>query len=124
MVRLMVLPLLSLSFSFEEEEGRISSLEMILKMLNTFPDKIINENATYIFIPLTLMLSNDESVTCRKTVAVTLKTLLAKVSVELQTEMLELVLTWLQNDKVGSRNYLLCKVWWNPVNKYLFKLIH
>ena len=92
---------------------------MILKMLNTFPDKIINENATYIFIPLTLMLSNDESVTCRKTVAVTLKTLLAKVSVGLQTEILEMVLTWLENERVSSNIYLLCKVCWNQVNKYL-----
>jgi len=46
---------------YEEETGRISSLEMFAVMFNKFPENLLLEYASYFFIPLVMMLINDDS---------------------------------------------------------------
>jgi len=85
---------------YEEETGRISSLEMFAVMFNKFPESLLLEYASYFFIPLVMMLINDDSALCRKMAGSAVKLLLMKVKGVPRDELFAIVLNWSQQDKV------------------------
>lgn len=80
--------------SFEFESGRISALEMLGSLLEAFTKGMIKASSTIIFVPLSAMLVNEESVKCKKLCAYILKLLLAKLEVEDKDQLFDLVLQW------------------------------
>ena len=105
-------------FSYEEETGRRSILELLAGIFNAFPTDILVEHAGYFFIPLVMMLVNDESGLCRKMAAAAVKLLIVKTDADTRSELFDIVLTWSNHEKVEHDlifDYFL-------INKRLMKL--
>ena len=86
---------------YEEETGRVSCLEMFALLFNKFPVKKIQELSSYFFMPLVMMLINDDSAFCRKMTGSALKLLLTKVGAgQARNELFDVVMEWSKKDKV------------------------
>ncbi|XP_065052935.1 small subunit processome component 20 homolog isoform X2 [Rhopilema esculentum] len=89
------------NLGYDIESGRRSALEMMAVLIKNFPEERINEYSSYFYFPLAMRLINDESALCRKLSNAVLKTLLQRTNAEKRTELLELTLKWLQQEKVS-----------------------
>ena len=69
-------------------------------MFNKFPQKVLIEHASYFFIPLVMMLINDESALCRKMVGSAVKLLLMKIDEASRSDIFDIVLKWSNQQKV------------------------
>lgn len=94
-----ILDFFTANLTYSEETGRISALEMFASMFNKFPQPIILEYASYFFIPLVMMLINDDSALCRKMAGAAVKLLLMKVDDTTRNELFDIVLKWSKQDK-------------------------
>ncbi|KAH9508651.1 U3 snoRNP protein [Bulinus truncatus] len=95
---------------YEVDEGRESALEMIMSMMATFPQKILNNNCPKFFHSLSLASFNDSSAKCRKLSMVALKSLLGKVDIKCRKTMFTEVVKWIEapNLSVRSMAYQVC----------------
>ncbi|XP_066447495.1 small subunit processome component 20 homolog [Eleutherodactylus coqui] len=89
--------------NYEYETGRESALEMIAYLFQTFPEAILNSNCGLMFVPLALLMVNDDSTKCKKMAALTAKTLLGKVNIEQKDLMFSLAMQWLNNEKCSLK---------------------
>ncbi|XP_071832829.1 small subunit processome component 20 homolog isoform X3 [Apostichopus japonicus] len=89
--------------SYQVESGRRSALDMLMTMFNTFPQPLLLKYAGLFFIPLSIRLVNDESTSCRRLAASTLKTLLKKLDNVKCEELFEMVKQWLTDDDAGHQ---------------------
>jgi len=90
--------------SFDEETGRISTLEMLSAMFNEFPKNKLYDFSGYFFVPLALVLVNDESSKCRKLSAITIKLLLQKLDKKRMDNIYDIVKNWAAQEKLLLRN--------------------
>ncbi|KAG2460222.1 UTP20 protein, partial [Polypterus senegalus] len=89
--------------SYEYETGRESALELLTSIFQTFPQALLHEYYGLFFIPLSLMMVNDDSPKCKKMAALSTKSLLEKVGSEHQDAMYGIVKSWLDSEKVPHR---------------------
>ncbi|XP_051784418.1 small subunit processome component 20 homolog isoform X1 [Erpetoichthys calabaricus] len=89
--------------SYEYETGRESALELLTSIFQTFPQTLLHEYYGLFFIPLSLIMVNDDSPKCKKMAALSTKSLLEKVGSEHQDAMYEIVKSWLDSEKVPHR---------------------
>ncbi|XP_064199288.1 small subunit processome component 20 homolog [Anguilla rostrata] len=89
--------------SYEYDTGRESALEMMAYIFQTFPQDHLQQYCGLFFVPLALVMVNDDSSCCKKMAALAIKTLLSKLSLDHQNTMFTLVSTWLSNEKVSHR---------------------
>nr|DBA30965.1 TPA: hypothetical protein GDO54_006886 [Pyxicephalus adspersus] len=85
--------------SYEYETGRDSALEIISFLFQTFPQGILNQFCGLMFVPLALMMVNDDSTKCKKMAALAAKSLLTKVNTQQKDLMFSLATQWLNNVK-------------------------
>ena len=94
---------------YEHAGGRESSMEMLISIVNNFPEKVVYINSGLFFLPLCTRLVNDESVNCRKLTALAIKTLIEKLDVERRDNLFGIVMTWMNENKISLQR-LACHV--------------
>ncbi|XP_074082789.1 small subunit processome component 20 homolog [Macrotis lagotis] len=86
--------------NYDHEAGRESALEMIAHLFGTFPQGLLHENCGLFFVPLCLMMINDNSAKCKRMASMAIKLLLSKVSLEDKDLMYVLVVKWFGSQKI------------------------
>ncbi|KAJ8261989.1 hypothetical protein GJAV_G00160840 [Gymnothorax javanicus] len=89
--------------SYEYDTGRESALEMMAYIFQTFPQDHLQKHSGLFFVPLALVMVNDDSSSCRKMASLAVKSLLSKLDLDHQNTMFSLVNTWLSSEKVSHR---------------------
>ncbi|KAI1426596.1 armadillo-type protein [Xylaria sp. FL1777] len=86
------------NLKYEREGGRISVMEVIHLLLMKSADDFVQEVAANCFIPLVLVLANDESEKCRLAAAELIKEIFRKADKERTSKFLGLARNWLEQD--------------------------
>ncbi|XP_061106872.1 small subunit processome component 20 homolog isoform X1 [Conger conger] len=86
--------------SYEYDTGRESALEMMAFIFQTFPQDHLEQFSGLFFVPLALVMVNDDSASCKKMAALAIKSLLNKLDLDHQNTLFSLVSTWFSSEKV------------------------
>jgi U3 small nucleolar RNA-associated protein 20 len=86
------------NLKYEREGGRLSVMEVIHLLLMKSADDFVQEVAANCFIPLILVLANDESEKCRLAAAELIKEIFRKADKERTSKFLALARNWLEQD--------------------------
>ncbi|TRX90063.1 hypothetical protein FHL15_008982 [Xylaria flabelliformis] len=86
------------NLKYEREGGRLSVMEVIHLLLMKSADDFVQEVAANCFIPLILVLANDDSEKCRLAAAELLKEIFRKADKERTSKFLGLARNWLEQD--------------------------
>ncbi|KAL6459983.1 hypothetical protein MHYP_G00317420 [Metynnis hypsauchen] len=89
--------------TYEYDTGRQSALEMMAFIFQTFPQPLLLEHCGLFFVPLSLVLVNDDSARCKKMASLAIKSLLGHLDVNKQNAMFTLVNSWLTGEKMALR---------------------
>ncbi|KAK3603374.1 hypothetical protein CHS0354_025985 [Potamilus streckersoni] len=89
--------------SYETEAGRESTLELLATVFTTFPQQTLTEYASFFYLPMSASLANDESVKCRKLIALAIKSLLGKLDHTKRNELYTITMKWFSDSKVLLR---------------------
>ncbi|RYP03987.1 hypothetical protein DL764_004758 [Monosporascus ibericus] len=84
------------NLKYEREGGRLSVMEIIHLLLMKSADDFVQEITTNCFIPLVMVLANDDSEKCRLAAGEVIKEIFRKADKERTSKFLTLVRNWLE----------------------------
>ncbi|KAI1266877.1 hypothetical protein F5Y18DRAFT_351367 [Xylariaceae sp. FL1019] len=90
------------NLNYEREGGRLSVMEVIHHLLTKSADDFVQEIATNTFIPLVLVLANDDSDKCRLAAAELMKEIFRRADKERMSKFLTLGRSWLEQSDNAS----------------------
>ncbi|KAI1124627.1 armadillo-type protein [Nemania abortiva] len=90
------------NLKYDREGGRLSVMEVIHLLLMKSADDFVQEVAANCFIPLILVLANDDSEKCRLAAAELIKEIFRKADKERTSKFLGLARNWLEQDNNPS----------------------
>lgn len=90
------------NLKYEREGGRLSVMEVIHLLLMKSADEFVQEVAASCFIPLILVLANDDSEKCRLAAAELIKEIFRKANKDRTSKFLGLARNWLEQDDNSS----------------------
>ncbi|KAH6898626.1 armadillo-type protein [Thelonectria olida] len=86
------------NLKYEREGGRLSVMEIVHLLLMKSSDDFVQEVAATCFLPLFMVLANDDSEKCRLAAAELIKEIFRKSDKERTSTFLGLIRSWLDND--------------------------
>ncbi|KAI1814376.1 armadillo-type protein [Poronia punctata] len=86
------------NLQYEREGGRLSVMEVIHLLLMKSADDFVQEVSANCFIPLILVLANDESEKCRLAAAELIKEIFRRADKERTSKFLTLARNWIEQD--------------------------
>ena len=96
--------------NFEHETGRISALEMLSTVFNTFPLGVLIRNSNLLFTALASRLINDDSSVCRQMAAAAVKLLLTKLDEQRKDNLFSMCIKWMGNSSKPAVLRMAAKV--------------
>jgi len=90
------------NLQYEREGGRLSVMEVIHLLLMKSADDFVQEVSANCFIPLVLVLANDESEKCRLAAAELIKEIFRRADKERTSKFLSLARNWIEQDDNAS----------------------
>lgn len=90
------------NLKYEREGGRLSVMEIVHLLLMKSADDFVQEIATNCFIPLVMVLANDDSEKCRLAAGELIKEIFRRADKERTSKFLVLVRNWLGQDDNSS----------------------
>ncbi|XP_063986981.1 small subunit processome component 20 homolog [Diachasmimorpha longicaudata] len=89
--------------SYEVQPGRMSALNMILSIVTGFPEAILIQQSSLIFIMAGARLVNDEDPDCKKLTAKCIKEVITRVPHNQRIKLFDIVITWFKSPQVSLR---------------------
>ncbi|KAL8752134.1 MAG: hypothetical protein Q9184_005834, partial [Pyrenodesmia sp. 2 TL-2023] len=86
---------LAKNLDYKHQEGRQSVMEAVHLLLSKLGDDLLQPVLETFFVPLVMVLVNDESVPCREMAGALLKTILERADTERRDSFLSLLRSWL-----------------------------
>ncbi|KAL8987898.1 MAG: hypothetical protein Q9177_002952 [Variospora cf. flavescens] len=90
---------LAKNLDYKHQEGRQSVMEAIHLLLSKLGEDLLQPALETFFVPLVMVVANDESVPCREMAGALLKTILEKADTERREAFTILLRTWLPQSK-------------------------
>eukprot|EP00124_Ichthyophonus_hoferi_P003712 Ihof_evm2s341 gene=Ihof_evmTU2s341 len=95
------------NLDYEHRTGRESALELIRQTVELFPWDVLVEYIQFFFVPLVMMLVNDEDPQCREMAGIVIKSLINRANPLHQDKLIGLTLTWLSSDNLALKRAAL-----------------
>ena len=86
--------------------GRESVLQVLLTILQKFPQEVINTKAEYLFLPLVVRLVNEDTESCKKLIGEVTKALLGAIDDSRLDSIWNLMNTWFANQQENEQLYM------------------
>ncbi|XP_030763250.1 small subunit processome component 20 homolog [Sitophilus oryzae] len=89
--------------SFELQDGRVSAIEMIHTLINTFPLSVLKSHASTLLITLGARLVNDDVPECRRMIASCISSMLTRLPKSDRNPLFEMLCLWLKDKEMNHR---------------------
>jgi U3 small nucleolar RNA-associated protein 20 len=90
------------NLAYEHVGGREALLDLVYRMVNRFPNEVINARLELLFVPLVLRLVNDDSQSCRSMVAEILKLLMIAANASHFASIYTMATRWYADNTNGT----------------------
>lgn len=87
------------NLSYETISGRDAAIQILFKIVNRFPQDIVHNKSSFLFVWLGTRLVNDESPDCRQSAAACIESLINKCDETHQDQLFDVVLEMLKDSK-------------------------
>ena len=74
---------------YEHEVGRLSAIEFLVLVFNTFPKNLLTPYSTLFFVTISPRLINETSASCVKAIATSLRTLLENLNTPTKSNLFD-----------------------------------
>lgn len=72
---------------YEKESGRLSAIEFLVSLFNTFPKNFLSQQSTLFLVTMSPYLINETAATCVKAIAAAIRTLIERLNTPTATTL-------------------------------------